>query len=420
MAFDSLKLHLKDIYFQRLGLVGASGLALMVSGIILLPILTKTLPVEDYGRWVQFLIILRAAFIVSEMGISIAMLRFMPSEKDTQKVSEQFYTTLIIILTLNGLASVALLTYPQMIANYLFGGAIQLVYSASIILPITGLNIVCLYYFRARNQIKKQTLFTNMQAYLVVGIVGALVLIQKNLMIAVAGYTIAQIILFGVMFVVIAKEIGIRAPNPSYLKSYFKFGLPVASNNIMHTIIGSSDRVLIGIFMTMTYVGYYNTAYSIGFVLMFLAAPFTTVLPQTLINLYDSGKVLETKREIVRAVKMFLYLAVPAGVFVSIFRELIIKTITTQEIAQNSSYLIPIFVIGALIYGCQSIISNYLFITKETGMLLLISIITVVAAVISNLILIPLMGIIGAAIALVIANTLKIIITSYRIWGLKS
>ncbi|MDD5453875.1 MAG: flippase [Candidatus Ratteibacteria bacterium] len=415
-----MKTNGKNIYFRRLGLVGASGIVLMVSGIILMPIMTKTLPVEDYGRWVQLLTVLRIGFILSEMGISIAMLRFLPSETDKTKISDQFHTTLATILTLNLLASAVLLISPQTVANYLFGGKTELVYCIQIILPIVGINTVCLYYFRAKNQIKKYTLFTNLQAYLIVAIVGALVITYKNIMFAVAGYTLAQLVIFWIMFVIIVKEIGINAPNTAYLKSYFKFGLPILSSNITDIILGNSDRVLIGIFLSMASIGYYNAAYTIGFALMFLATPFTTVLPQTLINLYDHGKIIETKEETAKAIKYFLYLAIPAGIIVSLFGETILKIITTKEIAQESSYLIPFFVISAIISGSQGILSNYLLVIKETQLLLLIKIIAAITALALSLILIPKIGLIGAMVSMIVANTIQFSITAHRIWREKT
>ena len=41
------------LFTQRIGLIGLTNLLISLSGIILLPILTKTLPIEEYGVWVQ-------------------------------------------------------------------------------------------------------------------------------------------------------------------------------------------------------------------------------------------------------------------------------------------------------------------------------------------------------------------------------
>ena len=40
------------LFAQRVGLVGIVNLLVSLSGIIMLPILTKTLPIEEYGIWV--------------------------------------------------------------------------------------------------------------------------------------------------------------------------------------------------------------------------------------------------------------------------------------------------------------------------------------------------------------------------------
>ena len=39
------------LFTQRIGLIGIVNLLGSLSGIIMLPILTKTLPIEEYGAW---------------------------------------------------------------------------------------------------------------------------------------------------------------------------------------------------------------------------------------------------------------------------------------------------------------------------------------------------------------------------------
>ena len=41
------------LFTQRIGLIGITNLLVSLSGIILLPILTKNIPIEEYGVWVQ-------------------------------------------------------------------------------------------------------------------------------------------------------------------------------------------------------------------------------------------------------------------------------------------------------------------------------------------------------------------------------
>ena len=41
------------LFIKRLGLVGLSNILVSLSAIILIPILTKTLSIQDYGVWVQ-------------------------------------------------------------------------------------------------------------------------------------------------------------------------------------------------------------------------------------------------------------------------------------------------------------------------------------------------------------------------------
>ena len=79
------------LFTQRIGLIGITNLLISLSGIILLPILTKTLPIEEYGLWVQIIVTIGLILPFANMGLSPAIVRFLAAEKDKKKIQEGFY-----------------------------------------------------------------------------------------------------------------------------------------------------------------------------------------------------------------------------------------------------------------------------------------------------------------------------------------
>ena len=64
----------------------------------------------------------------------------------------------------------------------------------------------------------------------------------------------------------IVLKIGIRIPRfkLSTIKEYLGFGLPIVPGRISSWIVQASDRYLIGIFLSVAFVGYYSPGYALG------------------------------------------------------------------------------------------------------------------------------------------------------------
>ena len=417
MNFDT-----KNLFIQRLGLVSISKIIVMLSSIILLPILTKTLPISEYAIWVQILVFLGMLLPISELGLTTAMLRFFPAEHNKEELRDKFHTIFIFILTSSVLLSLLPLLASQQVSNYLFGGRIEAVYFIPLIFPIIVLNNLCMSYFRARQQIKKLSIFTVLQSILIMGLVGLAVLSNPTIFQALSAYGLAQIIMFWMMVVLIIKEIGISIPTMKCLKEYLVFGLPALPQTIATWAIVGSDKFLIGLFIGITYVGYYAPAYGLGSSVMLFMAPLGTLLPSALSELHDTGRELEMWKRVQHSLYAFLVLSIPAGIVVSIFARNILELLTTTEIAINSYKIVPIIALASIIYGGQAIISNVLIVKKKMMVLTWITGISAIVCVGINLILIPKFGLLGAATALYITYLLQFGLTSqqafrtYRDW----
>ena len=409
-----LKNYSKNIFVQRLGLVSISKIIVMLSSILLLPILTKTLPTSEYAIWVQILVFLGMLLPIAELGLTTAMLRFFPGENDKEELRDKFHTIFIFILTTSILVSLLPLLSSQQVSNYLFGGRVEVVYFIPLIFPIVVLNNLCMSYFRARQQIKKLSTFTVLQSILVMGLVALSILSNPTIFQALSAYGIAQIIMFWMMFAIIIKEIGISIPTLKWLKQYLVFGLPVLPQTIATWAIVGSDKFLIGLFIGITYVGYYAPAYGLGSSVMLFMAPLGTLLPSALSELHDTGRELEMWKRVQHSLYAFLALSIPTGIVISIFAKNILELLTTPEIAVNSYKIVPIIALASIIYGGQAIISNVLIVKKKMMVLTWITIISAIVCVGINLILIPKFGLLGAATALYITYLIQFGLTTQQ------
>ncbi len=86
------------LFVQRIGLVGITNILVAISGLILLPIITKNFTTSDYGVWVQITTTIALLPNVATLGLPYTMVRFLSAEKDIEKIREGFYSLAGVVL----------------------------------------------------------------------------------------------------------------------------------------------------------------------------------------------------------------------------------------------------------------------------------------------------------------------------------
>ncbi|MCK4731610.1 MAG: oligosaccharide flippase family protein, partial [Methanophagales archaeon] len=74
------------LFAQRVGLIGITNLLVNLRGLILIPILTKTLGAEGYGLWAQVIVTIALITPLVTLGLSSAMIRFLAAERDRKEI----------------------------------------------------------------------------------------------------------------------------------------------------------------------------------------------------------------------------------------------------------------------------------------------------------------------------------------------
>jgi len=197
------------------------------------------------------------------------------------------------------------------------------------------------------------------------------------------------------------------------MREFLRFGLPTIPGNFSSWIVSSSDRYLIGYYLGVKYVGYYNPAYSLGSLLNFIIRPLGFLLPATLSKLYEEGKTEEVRLYLEYLLKYYLIIAIPAVFGLSILAKPMLAILSTQEIAEKSYLVVPIVGVSILLFGVYVILSQIFALKKRTKLVARIWITAAFLNFLLNIIFIPKFGIVGAAITTLIAYAFAVIITSF-------
>jgi O-antigen/teichoic acid export membrane protein len=401
------------LFAQRIGLVGVTNLLSALSGILLLPVLTKNIPVEDYGIWTQISVTTGLLSTVVLLGLPYSMIRFLASEKNKEEIQEGFYSIFIIVLSTSAISSLMILFFSRPLASFLFNGNTAIAELLAPIIFIEPLINLLFNYLRTFQQIKRHSILIFTNTYINIVLVACFVLSGYGIYGAVAGLLITRYLIFIIMFSLIASEIGIKIPRFRNVRDYLALGLPVVPEALAGWAVNSSDRYMIGLFLGTAYVGYYSPGYVLGSVINLFIAPLSFILPAALSRCYDSNNPRQVEFIMRYSLKYFLAIAIPSVFGLSFLSKPILEVLSSPQIASQGYLVTPFAASGSLLLGIFAIISNVIVLKKKTAISAAIWMAAAVIDILLNLLLIPSLGIIGAAMTALIAFSFILILSAY-------
>ena len=159
-----------------------------------------------------------------------------------------------------------------------------------------------------------------------------------------------------------------------------------------------SDRYIVQFFVGIEQVGLYATAYSIAFVIGMFWTAVTNIVLADFSALYDQGAKREIEMRFARVLKYGSAITCAAITGFVLLAEPILRFLSSEEFVPASSSLVV--VAGAL--GCYGVFRHYanlLSVLKKVKTLNMLWVGMGILNVVLNLFLIPLFGILGAAIS---------------------
>jgi len=388
---------------QRIGLIGITNFIISLNYLIYLPILTKNLPINEYGIWVQITVTIGLIPSIITLGLPYAMVRFLAAEKTIEEIQEDFYS-IAVVASISGLGiSILIFLFSGPLGSILFGNNTLIVQILSIIVFFECLNSLIINIFRTFQQIKKYCILIFAKTYIEVFIVSCFIIFQLGITGAVTGVLLTEIIIFCIMGSLVFSEIKIILPKFTNIKKYLTFGLPTIPGNLSGWIVSASDRYIIGILLGTSFVGYYNPGYILGNTISMLIAPVSFLLPAALSKHHDENNPLLVKTILNFSLKYFLIIAIPSLFGLSLLAMPILSILTNPDIASHSYAITPFVAMSAIIFGIYVIFMQIFVLFQKTTFIAKIWSIAAIINIVFNLLLVGYFGIMGAAIGTLIS-----------------
>ncbi len=371
--------------------------------LITFPLMIKYLSAEAYGVNTQAQTLSSYLLTVSGLGLGFYIIKELSGKIDRKVLSTRFRSSLLLVLVVSMLLSSIFLIFPDQINSIFF----KVDWASNIIRLSVGLVVffaleqVIKDFLRARLQMVAYSSMQIVQAvFYVLGV--AIILISGGGLFRIIALTItikAVSIVVMIVYLRIIGEIeltGSFLPWSEQLKA-LKWGLPIVASSLSISLIGTADRAVLGSYSNATAVGIYGASYQLANILLAIGAPFWSMLYPLMATYRNSQDNPGLSKVSQRYSNGFSIIAFPVLV------GLISIGPATLGVIGESTFEIPIFTFSFIILGVfiSQFCAPMLYLTYIYQKPKTIFLITTVCALLNiglNILLIPRMGILAAAI----------------------
>ncbi len=382
--------------------VAVTQLILRLRGLVLLPLIVKLLGTAAYGVWAQ--VVAFAMFLSALVCLNFHLPLVREIAADRARAGSVYTTLFIATCVLSGAVAAILALVPGPIASVLLdsGGAARFIQLALLLMVASNIRLLNVNLYRATGRLAVRSATELLTA--VGEIVGIIVLLER-------GHSLDDILTFMVAWngvVALAQSIhcfsivGWGTPQMAVVGAALVYAVPLIPASFANFALDRMDRFVVGYYQGAEGVGIYAANYAIGGLVMMAQTPFQMTLLPKVAELWDRDRDRAAKY-IEVSMMVFLTLAIPFVVGVTMVAEPALVVLGNPEIADDAGRATFFISAGVTLWGAALIQAQVFYGARRTGTWGVITLSATGLNLALNLILVPWIGVTGAAAATFVA-----------------
>lgn len=382
-----------------------------IVGFILIPIYTRFLTPADYGIINSMSVFGSILIIIFSLSIDRSISRFYFDFK-TEKERKDYFGTIFI--------SLFLISTSALLLTLIFNKYIGLIYKSIPFSPFYFIVIFTIYlevffnityrYFRSS---EKASIFIGLSLLTfflkAVFTITLVVLLKKGALGSLKANLYAAIILFPLFSYLNIKIMNFKF-NRRMLIDSLKFSLPMLPSTLSAWTLNLSDRIFIERYFTLTDVGIYSLGYQFASYIMIFTEAFNKAYEPTFYSLANSDNPVD---EIKQKLGAYNYAYISIILFLCFLLSLFSKEVIffLLDSRYHEAYKITMLISLAYFINCITHpIGLSIQQDKKTYLTMYSIVISAVFNIILNFILIPILGMYGAAISTILSFSARFIV----------
>ncbi len=392
----------------------AYGIGLIGSQIIvyfMLPILTHYMPRADYGAVSVITSLYAFLNTLTNAGLPSATFRYYNEDPSEENHRLTLGASQFLFFLFAAVPAAAIVIFARPISSLLLGSgqyALALQLAAGFLIA-DSLNFFGTIILR----IQVRPLVASLQGMiLVLCETGMAVLFVVVYHLSVAGYwlgfLVGEIIGLTFTFFLVRKALVFRI-RWSNLRDLIKFGVPLIPTELSMTALRLADRYIIGAIIGLGQVAVYDVGYKLGSLINLAITPFRTAWLPFALSMTDKPDARKVYRDVLTyliAACLFLVLGVTA------FRHTLVGLVAPASYMDATRVIV--WVAGAQLFQAIYIVRSVaILITKRTSQLAWSAVSAGCLNLLLNVLLIPRMGILGAAVSTFVSYLVLAVLTYF-------
>ena len=399
-----------------------------LSGFLLLPVFTNPAYIastKNFGDYSLITTFLAFMYYFYTYGMDSALLRyFFLGDYDRKSVVS---TTVVVLLITSFTSTLVIFAFSEQLSVWIMKSPdyVPYMYLAGLILLFDALGNLGYLILRAEERSTLYSFFRIGRFLLEMGLNIYFVVFEKTGVIGILyTFLIASFINLVAMLPVLWRYLGWHFKK-ALARQMLAFGLPLLPHGIAFTTIEMVDRMIIPQLLGKDILGIYSANYKFGVLLLQLVNAFKTAWQPFFLKIANQ----ENAREIYS--RVLTYFTIGASLVVLFGTLFIGDLLRVKWLGKfyflNPDYwsgigIIPIILLSYIFYGIYVILTPGFYITQKSKYMILFTGTGALVNILSNLILLPILGMQGAAWATLIsyfAMAISIYVISNRIYPIK-
>jgi O-antigen/teichoic acid export membrane protein len=411
---------LKTLYRHSSHYLGGR-VAVMLLGFISFPLFTRVFSVADYGAINLITNTVLLLTVLSKFGFQHSVQRYYPEGQSEagpdalrRYYSTLFYSTALLALILSSVFVVSLFFGAGRLFGFTAGTTLLLACSLVMIRSLRSMQM------NLMQMEHKTRLFNGMdilqKALSIAAICALLFFWQKTVFALFLGLVIVEGAILLQYLPVLARRhlISPSMFDLSFLRTAVAFSLPLMAAEISWVVLDSGDRFFIQHYMGPQALGFYAAAYGIAIYLQdVLMAPLQMALFPICMKVWNTEGKKATQDFLSRSLDQFVLVAV-AVVCVAIVTSRDVIVLLASRKFQEAHTLLPFLVIGLVLSAVTIYFRPGLMIHKRASKIAVATFYASVLNIALNIVLLPRIGLVGAAIATMVSYGGIVLFLAYQ------
>jgi len=381
---------------------GFGDIVVRSASIILIPVYTKLLTPADYG--ILGAVAILNAFISSIIVLSLngALGRYHGDFDDENEIKKFYGSLFIFVVIWGGILTIALNLVGFIFLDHIFQSVRFDPYLriGTWIAFFSGLSVLPLAMLQFQQRPGLYRIYTTAGFLLNTGlIILGVVVLKLGVLGSLYGQAISGLIMALLYIFLMGRNMKFHV-SKKYLNMGLLFSLPLTVYALGGLITNMASRYFVERYTSLTDLGLYN-----------LAAQYCMIMSVIFIAInmawgplfYEVGKRPDAKDIFAKYGLAIIFSALWFALFLTVFAPDVIALLASKAY-QGATKLVPILLIESVLNVIWPLLINPLFLIKKTKYLSLFTGISAAGAITFNFLLTPSLGVIGAAIAMVLSN----------------